>query len=145
MLRLLLIPMLLVSINSIGQNKKSILTMDFVQITNDKRAEAIFFYEKNWKVYRDIALERGFIKSYSLLTTVRDSTTNFDFILITEYTDSLLFKSSEENFQKIIKEINPDGPKLMNELKPTDFRKIVFFKKAEAMFSGDKSISNRNR
>ncbi len=129
---------------SFGQIDKSISTMDFIQIKNDKRAETIYFYENNWKIYRDIAIERGFIKSYKLLTTTKDSIANFDLILITEYSDSLQFKASEDNFQKIIKETRPNGPKLLSDLKPNDFRQNVFFRQAKTLFSGEKK-KNKNK
>ena len=55
---------------------------------------------------------------------------DFDFILITEYGDSTNYRLAEERFDKIIKEINPNGPKLLNALKPNEFRNNIFFKKA---------------
>lgn len=134
---LFLILVIIPSISS-AQNSNSISTLDFVQIKNDRRIETLFFYENNWKVYREIAVERGFIKSYRLLATTKNTTANFDFILITEYRDSLQFKASEYNFQKIIKEVRPSGPKLLNDLKPNDFRENLFFKQAETLFSGDR-------
>jgi len=103
----------------------------------------MYFYENNWKIYRDIAIERGHIKSYKLLTTTKDSTANFDLILITEYRDSLQFKAREDNFQKILREVRPTGPKLLNSLKPNDFRENVFSRQAETLFSGDKKKSKR--
>jgi hypothetical protein len=90
-------------------------------------------------VLRDIALKNGYIKSYKLLTTSADSTADFDLLLITEYADSIQFKLSEERFQQIIKATRPDGPKLLNELKPTDFRQNLFFKKTETLFSSHKA------
>lgn len=122
---------------SFGQINKSISIIDFVKINNDKISEARYYYENNWKVYRDIAIDKGYIKSYRLLTTTKDSSSNFDLIIITEYTDSIQFKASEANFQKIIKEVRPNGPKLLNDLKPNDFRKSLFLKQAETLFSSD--------
>jgi hypothetical protein len=143
MKRLLLTILTIAPALSFGQIDKSISIMDFVQIKNGKRAETIFFYENNWKIYRDIAIERRLIKSYKLLATTKDSTTNFDLILITEYRDSLQFKASEDNFQKIIKETRPTGPKLLNDLKPNDFRQNVFLRQAETLFSGEDKKSKK--
>lgn len=114
--------------------------MDFVKIKNGKQKEALYFYENNWKVYRDIALKDNFIKSYKVLLTDADSAANFNLILITVYADSLQFKLSEERFQKIIKDARPDGPMLLNKLKPNDFRQNISFKKTEILFSSDKKI-----
>jgi predicted enzyme related to lactoylglutathione lyase len=139
--KLLLLGIFVIPTFAIGQSK-SILAMDFVGIENNKRAEALFFYENNWKVYRDIAIERGLIKSYSMVTTPSDTTADFDLILLTEYSDSLQFKSSEENFQKIIKETRPNGPKLLNDIKPIGFRENLFFKEARVLFSSDRNVSS---
>jgi hypothetical protein len=124
----------------------SITKMDFVKIKNGKQKEALFFYENNWKVYRDIALEKGYIKSYKLVTTLADSIANFDLILITEYADSLQEKLSEERFQLIIKEKSPNGPKLLNDLKPNDFRQNLFLKEVKTLYSGNSKppLSNLN-
>jgi hypothetical protein len=138
MKNLLLLTVLFITTNLFGQNQSAITTIDFVKIKNNKRQEALFFYENNWKVYRDIALEKGYIKSYKLLTSSADTTANFDLILMTEYSDSSFYKSSEERFQQIIKATRPEGPKLLNQLKPNDFRQNLFFKEAETLFSSDK-------
>jgi len=145
MSRLLLVVILFSSTLSFGQGAKTIMIIDFVQIINDKKDEALFFYENNWKVYRALALKKGFINSYRFLTTKRDSAANFDFMLITEYVDSLQFQKSEERFQKIIKDTNPNGPKLLNDLRPSDFRRNLFFKEGETRFSDAVNTGNKKR
>lgn len=62
-----------------------------------------------------------------------NATTIFDIILITEYADSVQLRLGEERFQKIIKETRPNGPRLLNEHKPADFRQNVFTKQAESV------------
>jgi hypothetical protein len=64
-------------------------------------------------------------------------------MLITEYADSTQFKLNEGRFQEIIQATRPNGPKLLNELKPNDFRQNVFFKQAETLFSANKPKSKR--
>ena len=120
--------------------QRSISTIDFVKIKNNHRQEALFYYENNWKIYRDIALEKDYIKSYKLLTTLPDTTkNNFDLILVTEYADSSQFKLNEQRFQEIIKTSRPSGPKLLNDLKPNDFRQLLFYKQTETLFNGEKA------
>lgn len=143
MKNLLFIALLALAKISFGQS--TITTIDFVKIKHNNRAEALYFYENNWKVFRDIALKNDYIKSYKLLTTVADSAANFDLILITEYADSVQYKLNEERFQQIIKATRPDGSKLLNELKPNDFRHIVFFKKAETLFDADNTNGKRKK
>lgn len=139
MTKLIFCFLLLIPVTSLGQTKGAISVIDFVKIKNDKRNETLYFYENNWKIYRDSALKNNYIKSYELLTTKTDSIANFDIMLITEYSDSLQLKLGEERFQKIIKEIRPNGPKLLNDLKPNDFRQNVFTKWGETLFcSGQK-------
>jgi hypothetical protein len=134
--------LVLLSNFSFGQNQKSISIIDFVKIKNYKRQETIFYYENNWKLHRDVAIEKGYIQSYKLLTTTADTAANFDLILITEYADSLQFKLREERFQEIIKMNRPDGPKLLNELKPSDFRINLFFRQTETLFHSEKKQTN---
>jgi hypothetical protein len=145
MRNLLVAALLLFASISFGQSETTITTIDFVKIKDNRRKEALYFYENNWKLYRDIALKNGYIKSYKLLTTTADTTANFDLILITEYADSSQFKLNEERFQQIIKAARPDGPKLLNELKPADIRQNLFFKQAETLFSADKMKSKRKK
>lgn len=128
-----------------GQTQNSISIIDFVKIKDGKRNEVIYYYETNWKVYRDIALEKGYIKSYKLLTTSADSAANFDLILITEYADSLQEKLSEERFQQIIKATRPNGPLLLNSIKAKDFRQSFLLKRAETLFYGDKKRKRKKR
>jgi hypothetical protein len=119
---------------SFAQTTLPISVVDFVKIKNGKEKEAIYFYENNWKVYRDMALKKGYIKSYKLLKTSADTLSNFDIILITEYADTLQLKLSEDRFRQIIKQVNPGGPKLLNEVKPVDFRQNLFSKQTTALF-----------
>jgi len=134
----ILTPFLFLLTLSSSHAQKVISTIDFVKIKNDLRSEALFYYENNWKLFRDIALEKNYIKSYKLLITRPDTTANnFDLILITEYSDSTQFKLNEQRFQEIIKTSRPDGLKLLNDLKPNDFRQLLFFKQAETIFNAN--------
>jgi hypothetical protein len=119
---------------AIAQSGHPISQVDFVKIKSDHQAEALYFYENNWKAYRDLAIQNGTIKAYKLLIARTDSLATFDLILMTEYADSIQFKYSEENFGKIIKELRPNGPKLMNSLQPGDFRINVNGKIADNVF-----------
>jgi hypothetical protein len=136
MKRLFFFVILLSSGVVLGQKNSVIALMNFVKIKNNKWNEALYFYENNWKVYREIALEKKYILSYEFLTTKTDSAADFNCILITEYTDSLQFQLSEERFNSIIKELRPKGPKLLDDVQPNEFRQNVFAKKAEILGYG---------
>jgi len=114
-----------------AQQSHAVSIIDFVKIKEGKTAEALYFYENNWKLYRNIALGKGFIKGYKMLTTKADSIANFDLVLVTEYTDSSQYNQAEARFNDIIKQERPNGPKLLNGLKPNEFRQNMFTKRVE--------------
>lgn len=130
--------LLLFSVAIIVTHAQTVLVMDFVKVKEGRQAEALFFYENNWKMYRDIALEKGFITAYRLEKTMADSSASFDLVLITEYADSSMYRKSEENFRDILSSTRPNGPLLLNELKPADFRQNVFVKVTETLYSNNK-------
>lgn len=136
----LLFLLLLTGIVCQGQ---SILIMDFVKVKNDRFDEALYYYRNNWKLYRDIALEKGYIKSYRLERAKPDSAKTFDLVLITEYEDSVQFNKSEENFRGIITTQRPGGPALLNNIQPAEFRTNVFVQYTETLFSNGRSAKRK--
>lgn len=130
-----LMAFLLVTTLSFAQQTEKITTLDFVKIKDGHREEALYYYENNWKAFREIALERGYIAGYEILLTAADSIADFDIILITEYADSLQLQQIEERFQQVTKETRPGGIKLLNDLKPGDFRQNMYSKEARPLFS----------
>lgn len=98
--------------------------MDFVQILDGRRAETLYYYENNWKVHRENALKKGWIKSYQLLESPRNDGPEFDIVLITTYADREQYDMREENFGVLI-EAHGER-RLMNELQPSEFRNIIF-------------------
>lgn len=107
---------------------------DFVKIKDGRRDEALYFYENNWKVYRDEAKKRGVIDSYELISASSEKNADFDLILVTRYSGEEQFKNSEKNFEPILKELRPDGPTLKNQLKPEEFRRNVFAYNGKLLF-----------
>lgn len=126
---------ILISIPGFAQE---ISTMDFVKTVDENREELIYYYENNWKVLRDIALEKGYIESYELMTILEGSTSGFDVILVTRYKNEDEFNKAEERFQAIIEEVQKSGGlKLLNDLKPGEFRSLEFYATTKTMFSPD--------
>ncbi len=130
-MRFILMIFLFIGYNGISQ---TVTVMDFVQVKEDRRAEAIYFYENNWKLYRDIAVKKGYILSYRLELATADSAAAFDLVLITEYKDSLQYINSESNFRGILNSARPNGPLLLNHLQPADFRNNLFVKVTKNLF-----------
>lgn len=120
-------------LEKVKSQSNPISVMDFIKIKDGKKAEAIFFYENNWKIYREAALKKNVIHSFQMLVGWPDTLNNFDLVLITTYKDSAQYLEGEENFQGIIKELRPSGPKLLNEFKPVDFRQNVFLKRLHVL------------
>lgn len=102
-----------------------ISTIDIVKCSEALEKEALYYYEQNWKAFRAAALDKGFISGYQLLRTPTDSTSHFNLILITEYPDSTSYSQLEENFQSVMKKISPNGPKMLNDVKRSDFLEYV--------------------
>jgi hypothetical protein len=121
----LLLTVLLLSSLACFSQEKPILWIDVVKIKNNHTEEALFFYEKNWQVYRDSALKAGFITSYQLLQTVGDTAADADLLLITEYPNREAYEKREIYFQPLIKALRPNGPLLLNGLKRDEIVSIV--------------------
>lgn len=110
-------------------------TIDFVQVLNDSKDETLYYYQNNWLELRKTALEKGYITDYKLVETVSTEEAPFDFILMTTYANQKDFDLAEERFQVLIKE--KGELQLLNEKKPGEFRKVIFYKDAaRVLFEG---------
>ena len=103
-----------------------ISSIDFVQIQNDNKAEALYYYQNNWKVLRESAIEKGYIHSFQFLEVEPTEEAPFHIILITTYGNEAQYAKREEHFSELI-EARGDL-RLLNEKKPGEFRKILFGK-----------------
>jgi len=127
--------LLLIGINGYGQDGEAISTVDFVQILYDNQAEALFYYENNWKPLRDTALAKGYITSYEMLETPFTEDAPFHLMLITTYADEEQFAKREEHFLPLVE--TSGGLKLLNDKQPDAFRKSVFVKeKSKVLVKG---------
>ena len=109
-----------------AQLDNRISTVEFVQILNNNKAEADYYYQNNWKILREMALQNAYIHSYELLETPFDETGPYHIVLITTYADETQYALREEHFEKLITEKGP--LRLLNEKKPEVFRKRVMGK-----------------
>jgi len=113
-------------ISSWGQHNDKITTIDFVQILNEHKKEAIYYYENNWKVLREMATINGHIHSYQLLETPYTEEAPFDLMLMTTYQNKTQYDLREKHFAELIAEKGELN--LMNVREPREFRKILFNK-----------------
>ena len=119
-MRFMITTLLLLPISALAE----IVTVDFVRILNGNEQEAVFYYENNWKQHRIKALDRGYISSYKLLVKTSDDG-NTDILLITGYASESEYEAREENFAVVMADRQGDGPVLLNETPPADFREII--------------------
>lgn len=110
-----------------GQQDDKISTIDFVQILNDNKEEATYYYQNNWKVLRIMAINKRYIYSFQILEMPKNEDQPFQLMLITTYLDGEQYKLREDHFTELIKE--KGALKLMNDKQPVDFRKVLFNKK----------------
>jgi len=111
---------------SYGQANEKITTIEFVEILNNNKNEALFYFQNNWKVLRDKATAKNYIQSYQLLETQKSDDAPFQIILMTTYQNKKQYDQREKHFQELIKQSG--GLKLLNDKKPTEFRKSLFSK-----------------
>ncbi len=119
----LLIALLFASL-SFGQKDHKISTIETVEVLNNNKAEALYYFKNNWKVLRDEAIKKGYIHSYSLLETTYSEETPFHIILITTYSNKEQYEKREIHFKELID--NHSSLKLLNDKKPSEFRKSRF-------------------
>jgi len=109
-----------------AQINDKITTIEFVEVVNNNKEEALFYFQNNWKTLRNKAIIKNYIHSYQLLETPKSDEAPFQIMLITTYLDKEQYDQREDNFQELIKESG--GLKLMNDKKPGEFRKSLFSK-----------------
>ncbi len=120
----LLFALLFISSVSYGQKDIRISSVSFVEILNDNRAEALFYFQNNWKVLRDMAISKKHIESYQFMEVPTTDENSFDLILITTYENKEQYELREKNFKELIDK--KGERKLMNDKKPEEFRKTLF-------------------
>ncbi len=123
-LNILILILAMLSVYPSASVQEAITTMDFVQILEGRKSETLFYYENNWKVHREKALAKGYIKSYQLLEAAQGDGPAFDIVLITTYANREQYNNREENFGLLI-EAHGER-KLLNGLQPSEFRNIIF-------------------
>lgn len=120
----LLIAALTLGHSAQGQSSEKITTMDFVQILDGNKEETLYYYNNNWKVLREQAIEKGYIHSYQLLEVPLNEDFPVEIILITTYANQSQYDQREDNFGVLIEARG--GRNLLNEKQPSEFRKIIF-------------------
>ena len=110
-----------------GQQDKRMSLMIFVQVLNDNKEEAIFYYQNNWGAMAELAIERGLMESHQILETPYSEEEPYHLILIVTFFNEEQYDNREEPYFELLKEIGPE--KLMNDKKPDEFRKELYKKR----------------
>ena len=126
MKNLFLLIALTISSISFGQVDDRITTIEFVQVVDNNKEEALFYFQNNWKVLRKMAIKKDYMHSYQLLETPKSDAEPLQIMLITTYKNKTQYDLREDHFQELIKE--KGGLKLLNDKKPAEFRKSLFSK-----------------
>lgn len=126
MKKILLLITLAFSYVSFGQIDDRLTTIEFVEVLNNNKKEALYYFNNNWKVLRDKAVIKKYIHSYQLLETQKSDDAPFQIMLITTYQNKAQYDLREKHFQELIKE--KGELKLLNNKKPGEFRKSLFVK-----------------
>ncbi|TJY36434.1 hypothetical protein [Pontimicrobium aquaticum] len=117
---------LIIGSQTFGQIDDRISTIEFVEVLNNNKKEALYYFQNNWKVLRVKAMKKNYIHSYQLLETQKSDEAPFQLMLVTTYLNKVQYDQREDHFQELIKESG--GLKLLNDKKPTEFRKSLFSK-----------------
>ncbi len=77
MKKFILFILLISGYSGIGQQSNHISMIDYVQVLNENKAEALFYYQNNWQQLRIKAIEKNYIESYQLLETIPTAETPY--------------------------------------------------------------------
>lgn len=110
-----------------GQQDERMSLMIFVEILNDNKEEAIFYYQNNWAAIADMGIERGWMESQQILETPYSEEEPYHLILIVTFFNEEQYDNREEPYFELKKEFGPE--KFMNDKKPDEFRKELYKKR----------------
>lgn len=124
-MRTIILPTLLfISYCGFSQTEHKTSSIDFVEALDGYKAEALFYYQNNWQVLREMALEKGYIQAYQFMEVPYSKEMPYHFMLITTYANKEQYDKREANFEKLIKARGE--LRLKNDKKPNEFRKVLY-------------------
>lgn len=101
--------------------KAQVTTVDIVKVKGEYEKEALYFYENNWKVFREEGLKARFISGFQLVESERDTAGVVTLVLMTHFADSVSYANVEKNFRPIMQRVSPGGPKMLNSVGRKEF------------------------
>jgi len=129
--------LLFFTIISFSSYSQKVSTFDIVKVKASFEKEAMYFYNNNWRAFREEALKQKVIIGFEMFKSAIDSTNHFDLTLVTTYKNEKYFAEAEEKFRPIMQKVSPNGPKYLNTIKREQFLqyvagsegKVVYFEK----------------
>ncbi len=88
---------------TLAQTEASVWTVDAVKTNEGQQKNYLQFIEQNWAKARQTLKEKGFIKSYRVLSVKPEKSQAWDVLLITEYANREAFEKREEVFAEVFK------------------------------------------
>ncbi|MCO7225807.1 hypothetical protein [Pleionea sp. CnH1-48] len=125
-----------VSIGNVLASDTMLSVTNYVQVKDKHFAEARYYYQKNWLKLRQAAVAEGMIHSYRLTEIAPEEEVPFQLVLETVFRDQQQYDAAEKNFRRLIDRMQPNGPRLLNELKSKQFRKILYTSKKASTIGG---------
>lgn len=101
--------------------------MIFVEILDNNKEEAIFYYQNNWGAIADLAIEKGLMESHQILETPYSKEEPYHLILIVTFFNEEQYDNRDKPYFELLKEVGPE--KLLNDKTPDEFRKELHKKR----------------
>lgn len=101
----------------------SVWSVDLIRTLPGMQAEYLASIEENWAGARELAHDRGAVRSYRALAADPDEERGWDVILMTEYADSATWARREEIFQEIF--ATPEFVRVQPARPSTEVREFV--------------------
>lgn len=109
-----------------AQSKAKITVIEFVEILEDQKKEALYYYENNWKLLRVAARAEGYIDSFQMIEIAHSQELPAHLLLITNFKDKAQYEAAEGNFKKLM--AGHGEMRLLNHQQPDNFRKNLMHK-----------------
>ena len=99
--------------------------VEFINVVGGNWQEALYYYRNNWVVIHQKAKDKGAIQDFNMISFQDFPDREMDIVLITEFKDKDQMRKSQEKLSKI--KVSHGTADLLNELRPAEFRKRVYF------------------
>ncbi len=111
---------------SSAQTSPEVTVIEFIEILDDQKEEALYYYQNNWKLLRIAAKKKNYIHSFQLMEISYSDELPAHLLLLTNFENKEQYNQAENKFKIILNEHG--SMRLLNMKKPEEFRKNVMAK-----------------